>query len=236
MNNRVLITGGAQGIGAAIADRCAQDGYDVVVLDRIDNPRHHTILVDLSDADATEVALSQALETGAITRLVNNVGAVFPAPADEQTLEQFDMALTLNARTAMQCAQALKPGMAAAGFGRIVSMSSRAALGKADRTAYAASKGALLSMTRVWALEWGACGITANAIGPGPIATELFMKANPPEAPKTQEIINSLPVRRMGTPADVAHATSFFLSEGAGFITGQVLYVCGGITAGKAPL
>lgn len=236
MNNRVLVTGGAQGIGAAIADRCADDGYDVVILDRLSNPTHHTILADLSDTEATARALQEALEAGPITRLVNNVGAVFPASADEQTLEQFDLALSLNARTAMQCAQALKPGMQEAGFGRIVSMSSRAALGKADRTAYAASKGALISMTRVWALEWGAAGITSNAIGPGPIATELFTKANPPEAPKTRAIIDSIPVRRMGTPDDVANAVSFFLSDGAGFINGQVLYVCGGITAGKAPL
>lgn len=236
MNSRVLITGGAQGIGAAIAERCAADGYQVVVLDRLTNPHHQTIEVDLSDQDATAAALDQVLADGPITRLVNNVGAVFPASVTDQTLNQFDAAMTLNARSAMQCTQALLPCMRAAGFGRIVSMASRAALGKVDRTAYAASKGALISMTRVWALEMGRWGITANAVAPGPIATDLFLRANPPEAPKTQEIIDSIAVGRMGTPDDVANATAFYLDERSGFVTGQVIYVCGGVTVGKAPL
>lgn len=236
MTNRVLITGGAQGIGAAIADRCAADGYKVIVLDRLANPTHRTIEVDLTDRDATAAGLDQALADGPITRLVNNVGAVFPAAVTDQTLDQFDAAMTLNARSAMQCTQELLSGMREAGFGRIVSMASRAALGKVDRTAYAASKGALISMTRVWALEMGQWGITANAVAPGPIATDLFLQANPPGAPKTQAIIDSIAVGRMGTPDDVAQATAFFLDERSGFVTGQVMYVCGGVTVGKAPL
>lgn len=236
MMNTVLITGGAQGIGAAIANRCAADGYRVVVLDRLLNPDHVSIEVDLTDRSATAAALDQALADGPITRLVNNVGAVFPASVTDQTLDQFDAAMTLNARSAMQCTQALLPGMRETGFGRIVSMASRAALGKVDRTAYAASKGALISMTRVWALEMGKWGITANAVAPGPIATELFTRANPPGAPKTQAIIDSIAVGRMGTPDDVAQATAFYLDERSGFITGQVMYVCGGVTVGKAPL
>jgi NAD(P)-dependent dehydrogenase (short-subunit alcohol dehydrogenase family) len=116
----------------------------------------------------------------------------------------------------------------------LANMSSRAALGKELRTAYAATKAGLIGMTRVWALELGAHGITANAIGPGPIRTELFDRANPPDAPRTRAIIESVPVRRIGTPEDVAHAASYLLDARSGFVTGQVLYVCGGMTVGVA--
>lgn len=228
---RVLITGGAHGIGAAIAQRCAEDGYLPVVLDR-EGP--DAIHCDLADPESTRRALQTALADGPITRLVNNVGAVFPHTLEEQTLEEFDAAVALNLRCAFQCAQALMPGMKATGFGRIVSMSSRAALGKELRTAYAATKAGLQGMTRVWALEAGPFGVTANAVGPGPIATDLFTRANPPGAPRTQEIIDAVPVQRMGTPEDVAHTVSYLLDPRSGFVTGQTLYVCGGMTVGQS--
>lgn len=227
---RVLITGGAAGIGAAAAARCRADGYEVVIIDRVGDG----IIADLADTVATGRALAQALEGGPITRLLNNVGMVCPADAENQTLEELERAWALNVRSSMQCMQALLPGMKEAGFGRIINMSSRAALGKQLRTAYAATKAGLIGMTRVWALELGAYGITANAIGPGPIATELFERANPPGSPRTQAIIDSVPVKRIGTPDDVAQAVSFFLDERSGFVTGQVLYVCGGMTVGVA--
>lgn len=227
---RVLITGGAAGIGAACARRCLDEGYEVVVIDRIGDG----LIADLSDVRQTALALSQALEGGPITRLVNNVGVVMPADAEHQTLEELERAWALNVRCAQQCMQALLPGMRAAGFGRIVNMSSRAALGKELRTAYAATKAALLGMTRVWALELGRLGITANAIGPGPIRTELFDRANPPDAPRTQAIVDAIPVKRIGMPDDVAHAAAYLLDARSGFVTGQVLYVCGGMTVGVA--
>ena len=227
---RVLITGGASGIGAAIAERCRAEGYEPVVIDRVGDG----IRADLSDAADTERALREALAGGAITRLVNNVGIVVPADAENQTLAEFDLAVSLNLRCAFQCMQALLPGMKEAGFGRIVNMSSRAALGKELRTAYSATKAGLIGMTRVWALELGRHGITANAIGPGPIRTELFDRANPPDAPRTRAIIESVPVKRVGTADDVAHTASYLLDERSGFVTGQVIYVCGGMTVGVA--
>ncbi|AEC19189.1 short-chain dehydrogenase/reductase SDR [Pusillimonas sp. T7-7] len=229
---RVLITGGASGIGAAIATRCRQDGYQPIIIDRIGDG----IQADLSDPKETAHALEQALEGGPITRLVNNVGIVVPALAENQTLDELQLAWSLNVRCAVQCMQALLPGMKAAKFGRIVNMSSRAALGKELRTAYATSKAGLLGMTRVWALELGQYGITANAIGPGPIRTELFDKANPPGDARTERIIESVPVKRVGTPDDIAQAASFLMDERSGFTTGQVLYVCGGMTVGVAPV
>jgi len=227
---RVLVTGGANGIGLAIVERSRADGYEPVVIDMAGDG----IRADLSNPQDTARALELALRDGPITRLVNNVGMVRPAAVEDQTLEDFDRVMSLNLRCAMQCVQALLPGMKEAKFGRIVNMSSRAALGKELRTAYAASKAALQGMARVWALELGQYGITANSIGPGPIRTELFERANPPDSPRTQAIINGVPVKRIGLPEDVAHAVSFFLDAQSGFVTGQVLYVCGGLSIGAA--
>lgn len=225
---RVLVTGGAAGIGQATVARCRADGYDVVSIDRVGDG----LIADLSDPQQTAEALRLALKDGPITRLVNNVGMVRPAPLEEQTLDDFDAVMRLNARCAMQCLQALLPGMKAASFGRVVNVSSRAALGKELRTVYAGSKAALQGMAKVWALELGQYGITANAIGPGPINTELFNRVNPADSPRTRAIIESVPVRRLGTPEDVANSVAFFLHKDSGFITGQVLYVCGGMTVG----
>ena len=233
---RVLITGGANGIGKATAEACLARGWEVVVIDREPAAVGQAICADLSDPEQTAQALQTALAAGPITRLVNNVGVVVPALAEDQTMAQFELAVSLNLRCSFQCMQAVLPGMKAAGFGRIVNMSSRAALGKELRTAYSMTKAGLIGMTRVWALEMGQHGITANAIGPGPIRTELFDRANPPDSPRTQAIIDGVPVKRLGTPQDVAAAVCFFLGADAGFVTGQVLYVCGGMTVGVAPV
>lgn len=229
---RVLITGGASGIGAAIAKKCIEDGYEPVIIDRIGDG----ILADLSSVESTAEALKKALVGGPITRLVNNVGIICPATLEEQTIEELTRVWDLNVRCAMQCAQALLPGMKDEGFGRIVNMSSRTTLGKELRTAYAGAKAGLVAMAKVWALELGRYGITANAIGPGPIMTELWAKANPIDSPKTQAIISSVPVKRVGQPEDVANATSFLLHRNSGFVTGQILYVCGGVTVSSAPV
>ncbi|MFC6018016.1 SDR family oxidoreductase [Plantactinospora solaniradicis] len=232
--SRVLVTGGAAGIGAAIAARCRADGYHVAVIDQ--KPVPGGVLADLSDPDETAAALDTVLADGPVTRLVNNVGLVRPAPVEAQTLSDMDAVLALNIRLPLQCLQALLPGMKEAGHGRVVNISSRAALGKQERSAYAASKAALIGATRVWALELGRHGITVNAIGPGPIQTDLFTRSNAPDDPRTHALLQGIPVGRVGTPEDVAGATSYFLSDGSGFVTGQTLYVCGGLTIGAAPL
>lgn len=232
MTDRLLVTGGASGIGRAIAAEAVDRGWEVFVIDRATSNIGRSIAADLSDPASTAVALAEALADGPITRLVNNVGAVFPASLEEQTFAEIDASHALNLRCAIQCAQAVLPGMTEAGFGRIVNMSSRAALGKELRTAYAAAKAGLIGLTRVWALELGPRGITVNAIGPGPIATDLFMEANPAGSARTKAIVESIPVGRLGSPADIAYAAGFFLDKRAGFITGQTLYACGGLTVG----
>lgn len=197
VTGRMLVTGGARGIGRAIAELGVSRGWEVVVIDREPAPVGRALVADLSDPDATGAALTEALADGPITRLVNNVGAVFPASLEDQTLAQGDAAFSLNLRCAIQCTQALLPGMKEARFGRIVNMASRAALGKELRTAYAATKAGLVGVTRVWALELGAHGITAKALGTGPIATELFERANPAGSPARRR--SSTPCRSSGS-------------------------------------
>ncbi len=235
MTHRALITGGANGIGRAIVGRLAADGYDCIVFDRAiprnDLPAAYAE-VDLSDRAGTAAALAKALRDGPITRLVNNVGIVRPGTLEDASEADFEAAVSLNLRCALQCTQALVPGMKAARFGRILNISSRAALGKELRTVYSATKAGLHGFAKTWALELGPFGITANAIGPGPIRTALFEAANPPDSPRTRAIIEGVPVKRMGEPADIANAASFLLDARSGFVTGQVLYVCGGMTVG----
>ena len=232
MRERVLITGGASGIGAAIAERCIEDGYEPVVIDIVGSG----VIADLSDPGSTSNALKKVLSQGPITRVVNNVGLICPGSIEDQTIDELERVWSLNVRCAMQCVQALLPGMKEQGFGRIVNMSSRTVLGKELRTAYAGSKAGLVAMAKVWALELGKYGVTANAIGPGPIMTDLWKKGNPPDSEKTRSIIASVAVRRLGEPADVANAASFLMDKKSGFVTGQILYVCGGLTVSSAPV
>jgi 3-oxoacyl-[acyl-carrier protein] reductase len=231
-----LVTAASRGIGRGIASRLTADGYRVVNLDRAAPatrlPGESFIQVDLADRAATAAALAEVVERHAPTRLVNNAGVVRPASLEDVTLEDLEAVVSLNLRCAIQCAQAVLPAMKAARLGRIVNISSRAAIGKELRTVYAATKAGLIGMTKTWALELAAAGITVNAIGPGPIGTELFHAVNPPDSPKTKAIIEGVPVKRLGTPDDIAHAAAFLLDDRAGFVTGQVLYVCGGMTVG----
>lgn len=238
MSARVLVTGGSRGIGRAVVDRLSEDGYQVVNFDlqppaQLANGEQH-LCADVSDEAVLRQALAEALASGPITRLVNNAGIVRPQPIGRVSTDDLRAVMDVNLNASVLCAQALIPGMAAAGDGRIVNISSRAALGKAERIAYAVSKAALHGFTKALALEAGAHGITVNAVGPGPIATELFTHVNPPGAPATQRIVEAIPLRRMGLPWEVAHMVASLLDTRAGFITGQVIYVCGGMTVGLA--
>lgn len=234
--HKVLVTGGSGGLGRAIAKRMTADGYQIVTVDRV-APKsledgEQFVQVDLMDWQATQAALAPIAARGDVLHLVNNAGFIRPALLEDTTIEDFQAVIELNMRAPLLVAQTFLPAMRQANFGRIVNIASRAALGKELRTAYSATKAGILGMTRTWALEEGAHGITVNAIGPGPIATELFLSGNPPDSPKTKQIIEAIPVKRMGEPADIAHAVASLMDERAGFITGQVLYVCGGMTVG----
>ena len=232
----VLITGASRGIGRAIAVRLIQDGYRIINLDKIAPPsllvgeEFHQI--DITDSNALNALVKEITGRIQVLRLVNNAGIIKPGALEDVSEADFDVVYALNLKAPMLLAQALLPYMRQANFGRIVNIASRAALGKEERTAYAATKAGLLGMTRTWALEMAQFGITVNAIGPGPIATELFTSGNPPDAPKTIKIVESIPVKRMGQPDDIAHAVAYLIDDRSSFTTGQTLYVCGGMTVG----
>lgn len=231
-----VVTGGAHNIGLAITLRLQADGYRVIVLDR-DAPEAESLradarIVDLSDAAAATAAFADIAATEPVTCLVNNVGIVVPALFDDLDPGDFDRIMHLNVRTAVLAAKALVPVMRAQGGGRIVMNTSRVTLGKEARSLYSATKGALQSIARTWALELGPDNITVNCVAPGPIATTAFWVNNPPDSDRFLKLRASIPLGRMGTPEDVANAVSFFCDPKASFVTGQTLFVCGGVTVG----
>ncbi len=231
-----VVTGGAKNIGLAIALRLQSDGYRVVVLDIVAPEdaglRADAIEVDLTDPDATGEAARRIAAALPVSCLVNNVGIVSPALIEDVDIGDFDRLFGLNVRSGLIVSQAMIAGMRERGTGRIVMNTSRTILGKPSRTLYSATKGAMQSMARTWALELAADGITVNCVAPGPIATSAFWQNNPPDAERTRAIIDRVPVKRMGEPEDVANAVSFFCGAGSGFVTGQTLFVCGGVTVG----
>lgn len=234
MNGTALVTGGAGGIGAAIVERLQRDGFRAVTLD-IQAPEGQPDRfeqVDLSDAAALEALIGKIAVEEEVSCLVNNVGIVQPAPLEDVMLEDFDRLFHINLRPSLICAKALVPGMKQRSGGRIVMNTSRVTLGKELRSLYSATKGAAQSMARTWALELGPFGITVNCVAPGPIGTSAFWRNNLPDAPRTKAIVEQIPLRRMGTAEDVANAVSFFAAPAASFVTGQTLFVCGGVTVG----
>jgi 3-oxoacyl-[acyl-carrier protein] reductase len=235
-----LVTGGSAGIGRAICEALLAQGRTVVNLDYTKPDWDHEQLVsfqaDLSKEDETRAIAQQITSTYAVTALVNNAGATRPGTIDTATMADLDYVVGLHFKASIILIQAALPALRASGQGRIVNMASRAALGKTERIVYSATKAGLVGLTRTLAMELGGDGITVNAVAPGPIATELFRKSNPEGAPQTQRILDSIVVKRIGTPGDVTRAAMFFLSPDNGFVTGQVLYVCGGTTLGVAPI
>lgn len=231
----VIVTGASMGIGLGIAERLVGDGHRVINLDVAEPVRDvgaHWEALDFRDAERTQAVLARVCAANEVLRLCNNVGIVWPQPLEQTSIENLESSIAINLRSALLCTQAVLPAMRARGFGRIVNTSSRTLMGKELRTTYGITKGGLLGMTRTWSRELARDGITVNAIGPGPVNTELFRKGNPPDDPRTQALLRTVPMRRFGEPHEVAHAVAMFLDERASFITGQILYVCGGQTVG----
>ena len=237
MTDFALVTGGSRNIGRATCERLSADGYEVIQFDIVEPEASSPatfVHVDLSDETATAAALAEITRDRAITRLVNNVGIAQSAPLEKTALADFDRVMRINTRTAVQCAQALLPAMRETGFGRIVNLASRAVTGMPELTAYAASKGAIVAMTRTWAMEFAGAGVTVKSIAPGPIDTDMYRAVNPPGRDGDRRIRGSIPVGRLGQPEDIANVISFFLDARGGFVTGQVLFACGGMSVGGA--
>ena len=231
----VLITGGSKNIGAAICRRASEDGFNVISVD-IAKPTHKYCKAyfqsDLSSELETHKVLSEITNKFNITNLINNVGIASPDSIQNTSIRDFNEVMNINTKAALMATKAVIPSMKKNRGGRIVSIVSRVILGKELRTSYSASKGALLAMTRTWALELAPYGITVNCVAPGPIGTSAFWENNPVDAKQTKTIVNSIPIKRIGTANDVAHAVSYFLDDRSSFVTGQILYVCGGLTVG----
>lgn len=236
MNTRTfLITGASKGIGRALAERLTSAGHRVVGLAKSTDSSFpgELVSVDLADLLQTESVLRDLTGSMHFDGLVNNVGLVRPQPIGEVRMEDFDAVMAVNLHPAVQAMQALLPGMRAEGWGRVVNISSLTVLGAFDRTAYAAAKAALISFSRSWALELATTGITVNTVAPGPTETELFRKNSPPGSLSEKKFLSFVPMNRFGKPDEIAAAIEFLLSENAGFITGQTLFVDGGASVGR---
>ncbi len=233
-----LVTGGSSGIGAAICRSLLDGGYQVVSLARraSETPLAglHEVHVDLTDPLATREAARDVATRFPITTLIHNAGAIRQKPLEEVTLEDLHSLTNLHLAAALSLMQATLPAMKQQHQGRVVLISTRAILGLAGRTVYSSTKAGMLGLARTWALELGIHGITVNTIAPGPIeATEMFHEIIPADSPRLAGIVNSIPVRRLGRPEDVARAVMFFVAPEASFITGQTLFVCGGTSIGS---
>ena len=242
MNDKTaIVTGGSTGIGVAICRALLAQGYEVISLSRRDagfaSERLRSIRVDLSDPIATRQVVSDLAARSPATTIVHNAGAILEKPLEMVETADLETLMHLHVGAPVSIVQANLPAMRAAGFGRIVLISSRAVLGLAKRTAYASTKAGMIGLARTWALELGPGGITANVVAPGPIEdTEMFDGVVPQGSARREAIAQSLPVRRLGRPEDVARAVTFLTDRNAGFITGQTLYVCGGASVGSPAL
>lgn len=232
-----IVTGGSAGIGRAIVQKLLKRGEDVVSLDlQPGDSRVRHVKVDLTDAEATRQAAAEIAKKHAVTTVIHNAGVIRPALLPEVKLEDFNALVNLHLSAAILLTQAALPAMKQAGWGRVVLVSSRAVLGLATRTSYSATKAGMLGMARTWALELAPQGITVNVVAPGPIRTANFHGIVPEGSPQVDKIAQAIPVKRLGEADDVARAVLFFADRDAGFVTGQVLYVCGGTSVGTLTL
>jgi 3-oxoacyl-[acyl-carrier protein] reductase len=241
-----VVTGGARGIGAATAERLAADGFAVAVVD-LDEASCADIVgkitaaggralgvgADVSDAAQVDAAVERiAAELGAPTVLVNNAGVLRDNLLFKMSDSDWDTVMQVHLRGAFLMSRAVQRHMTEAGFGRIVNMSSTSALGNRGQANYAAAKAGLQGFTKTLAIELGKFGITANAIAPGFIETDMTAataeRMGVPFEDFKKHAAAQIPVARTGRPEDIAHTVSFLVSEGAGFVSGQVIYVAGG--------
>ncbi len=236
--NVAVVTGGSTGIGAEICRHMLNAGYELVSLARRKpewtHARLHAREVDLFDTTAVAQAAGEIAGQYAVTHFVHNAGVVRPAPLPDTSIEDVQALTQLHIGAAVTLAQTFLPSMKDARFGRIILMSSRGALGLANRTAYGATKAGMIGLARSWALELAPLGITVNVVAPGPIGdTEMFRGVIPKGDPREQRLAESIPVKRLGRSDDVARAVMFFAERRNDFITGQTLYVCGGASVGS---
>jgi 3-oxoacyl-[acyl-carrier protein] reductase len=236
---KALVTGGSAGIGLEVAKRLLEKDYEVLSVDvqppGMKHPKLEHIELDLTNTLATE-RVAEKLKGQGITTVIHNAGIIRPALLPDVKLEDLGALVNLHLSAAVLLVQAALPAMKSAGFGRVVLVSSRAVLGLPTRTSYSATKAGMLGMARTWALELAPQGITVNVVAPGPVKTANFHSIIPEDPAAVAKVEAAIPVKRLGQPGDVARAVLFFADREAGFVTGQVLYVCGGTSVGTLTL
>jgi 3-oxoacyl-[acyl-carrier protein] reductase len=241
-----IVTGGARGIGAATARRLAADGHSVAVLDLLDEQATRTaasiasdggralgIGVDVADAGAVDAAVARVVtEVGPPTILVNNAGILRDNLLFKMSEDDWDSVLRVHLRGAFIVTKAVQSHMVSAGWGRIVNLSSTSALGYRGQANYSAAKAGMQGFTKTLAIELGKFGVTANAVAPGVIETDMIRATAERVGVSLEDFLaeaaKDVPVGRAGRPEDVAAAVAFFCSEEAAYVSGQVLYVAGG--------
>jgi 3-oxoacyl-[acyl-carrier protein] reductase len=241
-----IVTGGARGIGAATALRLAKDGFAVGVLDLDEAGAKGTaeqitaaggkalaVGVDVSDADAVSAAVERvATELGGPTVLINNAGVTRDNMLFKMTDADWDTVMGVHLKGAFLMTRAVQKHMVEAKFGRVVSLSSVSALGNRGQANYSTAKAGLQGFTKTLAIELGKFGVTANAIAPGFIQTEMTKATAERMGVPFEDFIagaaKTIPVGRVGQPEDIAALVSFLVSEEAGFVSGQVIYSAGG--------
>lgn len=241
-----IITGAARGIGAGIAKKFAADGFQVAVLD-LDEAACQTVVdeivasggkalavgANVADAAAVEAAVTKvAEELGAPTVLVNNAGVIRDNLLFKMTEDDWDMVMNVHLKGSFLMTKAVQKHMTEAKYGRIVNLSSTSALGNRGQANYSAAKAGLQGFTKTLAIELGKYGVTANAIAPGFIQTDMTAataeRIGVPFDDFIEYAAKEIPVQRVGQPEDIANTAAFLCSEGAGFVSGQVIYVAGG--------
>jgi len=241
-----VVTGAARGIGAATAKRLAADGYAVAVLDLDESACAATVSaileadgealavgVDVSDEAQVEAAVARiAAELGPPVVLVNNAGIIRDNLIFKMTTADWDAVIGVHLRGAFLMTRACQKFMGEQKFGRIVNLSSSSAQGNRGQANYSAAKAGLQGFTKTLAIELGRFGVTANAVAPGFIQTDMTAATAERIGMPFDDFIaaaaKAIPVQRVGQPDDIAATISFLCSEGAGFVSGQVIYVAGG--------
>ncbi len=246
MDRVAIVTGGARGIGAATARRLAADGHAVGVLDldesaceavaeqiRVTGGRAVGVGVDVSDAEQVATGVAQvAAELGPPVILVNNAGIIRDNLIFKMTEDDWDAVLSVHLKGAFLMSRACQAHMTAEGFGRIVNLSSSSALGNRGQANYSAAKAGMQGLTKTLAIELGRFAVTANAVAPGFVQTDMTRATAERLGVSFEDFIEhsakQIPVQRVGQPEDIAAMISFLCSEEAGFVSGQVIYVAGG--------